>query len=328
MHHPLITLEEHFQSQTLRPQLDDADELNKFMAATFGGPLESLGSDRLAAMDAGRVAVQVLSHVTTSGGIPSAAVAQEINNEASEAVRGSEGRYAGFATLAMGEPATAAAELRRCVEQLGFVGALIDNDYNGSFYDDERFWPVFAVAEELNVPIYLHPSPPGGEARLGFYHGNYPQGIAVLLSQFGWGWHSDCALHFLRLYSAGLFDKHPGLKLVLGHMGEMLPFQLARLQSFPPKFWGGWRRSFSEVWRENVWVTTSGMFSLVPMRCLLEVKSADKVMVSVDYPFAKPKQALEFMEALEKSGMVSAEELEGIAYKNAEKLLRIKAPQL
>ncbi|KAK4945194.1 hypothetical protein LTR10_015620 [Elasticomyces elasticus] len=123
----------------------------------------------------------------------------------------------------MAHPDAAGDELRRGVQELGFVGALVDSNCGGRFYDDPHFWPVFQAAEELDVPICLHPSPNEQTKHL-LYDRNYPASVAESLSQYGWGWHNETAIHFLRLFAAGLFDSHPKLKIVLGHLGEMLPF--------------------------------------------------------------------------------------------------------
>jgi hypothetical protein len=152
------------------------------------------------------------------------------------------------------EPAEAPVELERCIKQLGFVGALVNNHTNGTFYDDEKCWPVFEKAVELDVPIYIHPSFPS-QTMADHYKGNYSDQVAFMLSIASWGWHSECGLHILRLFAAGLFDKYPKLKIIIGHDGEMLPFMLDRTLPLST-FWGERQRDLRTVWEQSIWVTT------------------------------------------------------------------------
>jgi len=194
---------------------------------------------------------------------------------------------------------------------------------NGQFYDDERFWSVFEKAQELNVPIYIHPTF-ASDSMMEHYKGNYSDSVAIALSAFGWGWHSETGLHILRLFASGLFDRFPKLKIIIGHMGELLPFQLDRILAVAER-WDKKERDLAEVWRNNIWITTSGMFSLPPLECLLKTTSIDHVMYSVDYPFSSNEKGLKFFEEIEKSGLISGKDLELFAFRNAENLLGVKA---
>lgn len=314
---PLITLEEHYISKASKELTDD-------VFAKFPRPivekLESLSETRVQDMDAGRVSLQVISHgpIDASPSICSAA-----NDELAAAVSANPTRLAGFAMLPMAEPLAAATELARCVKDLGFVGTLIDNHLDGQFYDDERFWPIFAKAQELDVPVYIHPTF-ASEGMLEHYRGNYSNDVAGMLSAFGWGWHADTGLHILRLFASGLFDRFPKLKVIIGHMGELLPFQLARIIPQSAR-WGKHERGLKEVWDNNIWVTTSGMFSLAPLACLLETTAIDHVLYSVDYPFSSNETGQDFLKEIEKSGLIKDEKLDMFTFKNAEKLLKVKA---
>lgn len=253
--------------------------------------------------------------------------ARIVNTRAYEAVQKHPKRLGAFSALPMGEPEKAAEELEYSVKELKFPGALIPNHTNGEYYDSEKYWPVFQKAQELDVPIYLHPAYPTEALSDMRYKGNYSDSKALDLSAYGLGWHQEVALHFMRLYASGLFDRFPKLKLIIGHMGEMLPYQLDRM--FVKLRWSVadeviGRRSLREVWDNNLWITTAGMFSLSPMACLLRTTKVDRILYSVDYPFARNEDGLAFIEALQKSGMVTEQELDSIAYKNAEKLLGIK----
>ncbi|KAK6000907.1 hypothetical protein QM012_002990 [Aureobasidium pullulans] len=321
---PLITLEEHYLSQNVRQHLADTGREDPY--AQFPphliDKLTSLGPDRLEALDSGKVSLQILSHSPLNA---SPQECKTTNDNLASAIK-DQPRYAAFALLPMATPADAAVELERCVKQHKYVGALINNHCNGTFYDGESFRPVFAKAEELDVPIYIHPTFAADEW-MPHYRGNFGEKAAQMMSIAAWGWHSETGLHVLRLWASGLFDSFPNLKIIIGHMGEMLPYQLDRIMSTSALWAPDNKRSLSEVWNENFWITTSGMFSLAPLSCLLRTCAKDRILYSVDYPFSGNDKGLRFIEEVQKSGMVSDEELELICYKNAEKLLGVKAVQ-
>lgn len=316
---PLITLEEHFCSPEVIESNESVGALYNYFPPHILSKLKDLGDDRIRDLDRGNVSIQVLSH---GPGEASPSVCTVANDDLAAAVSKNPTRLAGFAMLAMSHPDTAAQELKRCVQDLGFVGALVENHADGHFYDAERFWPVFETAQELDVPIYIHPTFPA-ENMVDYYKGNYDDSVAVTLSAFGWSWHSETGLHILRLFASGLFDRFPRLKIIIGHMGELLPFQLERIISGAQK-WAKTERPLREVWKNNIWVTTSGMFTLPPLACLLQTTSIDHVLYSVDYPFSANETGLEFVEEIEKSGLIVGEDLEKFAFKNAEGLLKVK----
>ncbi|THY76469.1 hypothetical protein D6C87_03551 [Aureobasidium pullulans] len=315
---PMITLEEHYLSQNVRKHLADTGREDPY--AQFPKPLidklTSLGSDRLEALDNGNVSLQVLSHSPLNA---SPDECRATNDNLASAIK-DQPRYAAFALLPMASPSAAASELERCVKQHRFVGALINNHCNGTFYDGESFRPVFAKAEELDVPIYIHPTFAADEW-MPHYRGNFGEKAAIMMSIAAWGWHSETGLHVLRLWASGLFDEYPKLKIIIGHMGEMLPYQLDRIISTSASWAPDNKRGLEQVWKENFWITTSGMFSLAPLSCLLRMCERDRILYSVDYPFSGNEKGLKFIEEVEASGMVSKEELEMICFKNAEKLL-------
>ncbi|KAA8646459.1 hypothetical protein EYZ11_000267 [Aspergillus tanneri] len=319
---PLITLEEHYVSPKVRESNTEAQAQYAAFPAHILSKLECLGDERIRDLDKGHVSVQVISH---GPGDASPTICTAANDDLATAISRHPTRLAGFAILPMREPSAAAQELQRCVTQLGFVGALVENHLNGQFYDDEQFWPVFEKAHELNVPIYIHPTF-ASDSMLEHYKGNYDNSVALALSAYGWGWHSETGHHILRLFASGLFDRFPRLKIVIGHMGEMLPFQLDRIFAVAER-WGAKMRDLREVWRSNIWVTTSGMFSLPPLACLLQTMPIDHVLYSVDYPFSPNERGAEFLEKIEKSGLIVGQDLELFAFKNAENLLGVKARQ-
>ena len=327
---PIVTLEEHFASPSVSAQYEIAGEKSSYamFPTAVQEKLLDLGDVRLAAMDRGAVAMQVMSHAPNRLALtPKTCI--KANDELHAATQKRPDRFAAFATLPMAHPQEAATELKRCIRDLGFVGSLVDNNTNGRFYDDPFFWPIFQAHVELDVPCYIHPSY-HYDAMDVLYCGNYPKEIAESLALHGFGWHSECALHILRLFAAKVFDpdRFPKLKIIIGHMGEMLPFQLDRICRISETQWPAFgyipKRKLMEVWNENIWITTSGLFTLGPMACLIRMCKPDRILYSVDWPFADNEMGLEFLRELEKDGMASEELLEMIAYKNAENLLKIK----
>ncbi|EXJ59808.1 hypothetical protein A1O7_03955 [Cladophialophora yegresii CBS 114405] len=331
---PLITLEEHFISQAVVDYYTSQgietslpDTMSHIMTS-----LREVGPKRLKAMDNGRVSLQVISHRPNTIPVPPD-VCKAANDELYQAINASPSpdRFAAFAMLPMLHPEIAAKELDRCVSELKFVGSLIDNTANGRFYDDQFFWPIFAAHEKLDVPVYLHaiPQPITESTPSPEFHGNYSANVSNFLANHGFHWHSEVALHVMRLFASKLFDKHRHLKLLLGHMGETLPFLIDRIHKLVQRTWPSEskpRRHLLQVWHENIYITTAGMFSLAPMACLIHMCCADKVLYSVDYPFCAHEDGVKFMHALHGSGMINDQDFEAIAYKNAERLLDVRIP--
>ncbi|USW50550.1 Putative 2-amino-3-carboxymuconate-6-semialdehyde decarboxylase, metal-dependent hydrolase [Septoria linicola] len=281
--------------------------------------LEDLSTERLAAMDAGHVSMQVLSHVDVGDTLPSAV--REANNQLAAVVEAQPSRFRAFAILPMAHPQEAANELERAVLELGAVGALIGNNLeNGTTYDDERFWPVFAMAERLDVPIYLHPGTPSAERFQSDYQGNYDPGVAIRIGTAAWGWHANTGLHIVKLFAAGVFENFPNLKIILGHDGELLPIFIDRIERLGLRGNTGF---VEEVWNRNIWITIGGMFSVRALEMVLEVTPIERICYAVDYPFVSPTAGWSFMEELAMSGLLSQHEMDLFAYGNAQTLLGI-----
>ena len=317
---PLIALEEHFLSESgLKAHEPKYSQQRKFNPGILDR-LRDLGSIRLRHMDAGVILVQVVSHAP---GMMTPAQCTIAKNELAEAVSKQPQRFAGCATLPVSNPARCATELTRCVRELGFVGALIDNHADGTHYETEAYYPLWEAAQSFNVPIYLHPTWPTDSMQDLLYRGNIPESASISLGTSGFRWHSDVAVHVLKVFAAGIFDRFPKIRIILGHMGEMLPFMLGRIVMLSPR-WGRRERSFDQVYRTNIWITTSGYWSVDPVACILRNTEIEHILYSVDYPFGTNEDGLRFMQDLENSGLVTAEELEMIAHRNAEKLLGVR----
>ncbi|KAK0611041.1 hypothetical protein B0T14DRAFT_487660 [Immersiella caudata] len=324
---PLIALEEHFFSSSVPPSLTTLYSEQLKHLPNVHSNLLSLSTTRLSHMNSGGIALQIVSHAPGLSSCPPSA-SRAANDQLSTAITTSPspGRLAGFATLCMDSPSSAASELHRAITSLNFVGALVDNTSStGAFFDGAEYDIFWEAAEKLDVPVYLHPTfPPPDIAKR--YEGNFSDAAAKSLASSGMGWHAETGMHVLRLFASGLFDRRPGLKVIVGHMGEMIPFMLDRICVLSRR-WGEYKRDFRTVYRENIWITTSGVWSIDPMRCILANTPTDHILYSVDYPFQRNEVGLQFMRELEESGLVNGEQLEAIAHGNAEKLLRVTLPK-
>ena len=284
--------------------------------------MRDVGAGRLADMDSAGIDMQVLSE--TGIGLDKldraagAALARESNDMLSEVVRARPDRFAAFALLAMQDPEGAASELERCVVKLGFKGALISGTINDRFLDDPCFEPVLAQAEKLDVPLYLHPAPPPA-AVYDVYFSGLPANIAGSLATSAWGWHVETGLHSLRLVVAGVFDRFPKLQIIIGHLGENLPFSLARADSRLTPFASHLQRRVADYFLHNFHLTTSAYFTLPPLLCALMVFGVDRIMFSVDYPFSPNAPGRILLD----TAPLSPADLEKIAHINAERLLKL-----
>ncbi len=290
--------------------------------------LLDLGAGRIAAMDEGGVDVQVLSLAAIGwdalDGATATMVSREVNDELAEAMRARPERLAGFATLGMKEPEKAAAELERCVTRLGFAGAMVDGTVGGLFLDDSRFLPVFEAATQLGVPVYVHPAPPPETVQAAYYAG-LPRELGALLSMAGWGWHAETGLHTLRLILGGLFDRLPALQVIIGHMGEGLPYALTRSSGILSEAAPQLQQPVAAYFQSNLHVTTSGYFTTPPLQCALDVVGIERMMFSVDYPFSSMTRGRRFLEEAEP--MLGKDGRERLTHGNAERLLRLGLPE-
>ena len=245
------------------------------------------------------------------------ALAREANDFLADAIAKNPNRFAGFAALPTAVPDQAAEELERMVRDHGFKGAVINGHHRGRYLDDKFFWPILERAELLNVPIYLHPTPPP-QAVIDASYGGFAPIVTELFAGPGWGWHIETAIHVIRLILGGVFDQYPKLQIVIGHMGETLPFMLQRLDVMPTAMTKT-NRAISTYLRENVHYTFSG-FNFTPtfLDLLLQV-GIDRILFSADHPYASMVQAREFLERLP----VCVADKERIAHGNAERLLRL-----
>lgn len=328
-----ISLEEHYATPAFiegpgrhLKQLEQAIQSGLRAAPGRAGVVDQLcdlGDGRIAGMDADGIDMQVLS--LTSPGVEqiaateAVAFARETNDHLAEAVQRHPDRFAGFATVPTAAPDTAADELERTIRQYGFKGAVINGHIQGRYLDDEFFWPILERAEALQVPVYLHPTPPPQSVIAASYTGNFAPEVTRALASFAWGWHIETAIHVLRLILSGAFDHYPNLQIVIGHMGEALPFMLPRLDRTLPTQVTKLARPVGTYLRENIHYTFSGFnFTATFLDLLLQV-GVDRIMFSADYPWGSMAQARSFLDQLP----VSTADKERIAHGNAERLLRL-----
>ena len=319
----IIALEEHFilprEVHNLPPGAHRGNDREKMLGFDVVAELLNLGETRLAAMDAAGIALQVLSHnqpgcqaLDAAQAVPAA---REANDHLFEAVRAHPDRFLGFAALPTADPAAAVNEFDRAVTRLGFKGAVINGHTQGRFLDEKMFWGLFECAEALAVPIYLHPSKPHPSVMKAYFDG-YEE-----LALGAWGFGIDTGTHFLRLVFAGVFDAFPKLKIILGHLGEGLPFMLHRLndQTRLAAARRGLKRTPAEYLTDNLMVTCSGNFSSAAFLCTVMALGIGNVMFSVDWPYESNLVAVDFL----KRQPLSEQDLAKIAHLNAERVLRL-----
>jgi predicted TIM-barrel fold metal-dependent hydrolase len=282
---------------------------------------------RLKAMDEADINMQVVSF--SQGGAANVSPSEEVST-----VRGVNDTFAGikekyperfafYTTLPLRDPDKSVDELERAVKQLGLKGPLIYAGYEGSYLDDHKFWGIYEMAEKLGVPVYVHPGSILPDMN-GPYNSPYP-----VVSGAMWGFAAATGLHAVRLIVSGVFDKYPGLKIMLGHLGEGIPYWLWRMDNMYVKYQAildkdapgnNLKKKPSQYFKENFYVTTSGMFWETPLQLCITALGADRILFGCDYP---PESDLVFSSKWIDSVSMSDSDREKICHLNAEKLLRI-----
>lgn len=310
-----IAIEEHFWAPEFTEHYSPA-QLKR--PPSLRQRLEDFGKLRLREMDEAGIDMQVLSHAPTGPQRlkPEIAVeaSRKVNDRLHAFVQTDPRRFAGFAALPTQRPEAAADELQRSVEDLKFKGALIHGLTDGRFMDDRFFWPIFARAEALDVPIYVHPARPL-PAVVDAYYGPYVETHPALV-QAAWGFGVETATHAIRLVLSGVCQEYPRLKFLIGHLGEGIPYHLTRIDEALSRP-GNRPSNFAEVFREHFWVTTSGFFSDSALLCSIDEMGIDRVLFAVDWPFVDNKPGTDWLMA----APISEDDKARIAGGNAAKLL-------
>ena len=237
--------------------------------------------------------------------------ARKINNTLAELVNKYPDRFAAFCNVPWQEPTAAVTEMERAAKDLGLKGIKIDSTIKGEYLDAKKYRPIFKKAEELEMPIFLHPDEMPADMIKPYEA--YPG-----LAGAGWGYAAEASLHAIRLIYSGLFDEFPRLKLMLGHMGEGVPYWLWRLDSKGGS--RGLKKKPSEYIKENLYVNTSGMFFHPALICACMAMGADHVLFATDFPSESNKLAVEFMDT---APIISESDKEKICQLNAEKIFKL-----
>jgi len=314
-----IALEEHFLSpEYIEPWLPTVAAMPAAKRDYLFGALTDFGERRLASMDKAGIKRAVLGLAgpgaqTERDTAKAIRDAKTSNDFLAREIQKQPDRYSGFAHLAMQDAKAAADELERCVTQLGFCGAMVNNHTNGQYLDHPSLAPFWERAEALGTLIYLHPADPVTVAPVLDGHPG--------LRRATWEWGFETGSHALRLIFDGVFDRHPKAKLGLGHLGETLPYLLWRFDSRAgPDFYNvPLKKPPSHYIKENLWVTTSGMCSAEPLNCSIAALGVDRIMFGADYPFEKAEEAGHWFDGEKLDDKVRLD----IAYNNAVRLLKL-----
>ena len=315
-----IVLEEHFlTSDMLDYWAPTMATVPPALTAKLQRQLLDFGEERLGIMEQGEIEKAVLS--LAGPGIqaePDAAVAvrraKRSNDELAAEIQKNPTRYGGFAHLPMQDARASADELERCVRELGLVGAMIDGQTQGHYMDEDQYNVFWERAEALDAPIYLHPGDPVASMPALAGH---PK-----LLRATWEWGVETATHALRLVFAGTFDRYPKARLILGHLGETLPYLLWRFDSRVETLYGrseSMKLLPSEYIRRNIVVTSSGMCSKGPLECAIDGLGEENVMFSVDYPFEIAETAYAFIDNVD----LPAPLMQKLVYDNAKRVLKL-----
>ncbi|HEV7663705.1 MAG TPA: amidohydrolase family protein [Chloroflexota bacterium] len=314
----VIAIEEHYTDPAVMARGDGAGRGGAFAALT--PRLNDLGQLRLQEMDAAGIDLQVLSHAPSPiqqlDAAESRQLATEANDRLHDAVDRNPERFAAFAALPTMDPGAAADELERTVTRLGFKGAMIHGRTRDQFHDLQKFWPIFERAERLDVPIYIHPGPPHPAMQQAYY-ADYLADFPSLASA-AWGFTIDTANQVVRLILSGLFEAHPRLNIIVGHMGETLPFLVDRIDEALKRS-GNKPVSFKDTFLKHVYVTTSGHFSTPALLCTLLEMGIDHILFSVDWPYVENEPGMRWMETVP----LSAADKEKMFNGNARRLLNL-----
>ena len=315
----IIALEEHYWDKEVAQHFTERGP--EMRNPALQERLYDVGAGRIKDMDDAGIDVQVISHGAPSVQRMDAEVAvplsRKTNDRLCEAVKAHPGRLEGFAVVPTADPKAGADELERAVTRLGFKGGMLHGlTKQGQFLDLKQFWPIYERAQALDVPIYMHPAVPH-KAVVEAYYKDYLEQFPGLMTA-AWGFTVETATQGIRLVLSGVFEAYPRLKIILGHLGESLPFSAWRIDMALQRQ-GNRPTPFRDTFREHFSITTSGNFSTPALMCCLLEMGADRIMFSIDYPFVPNPPGVKWMDGLP----VSPEDKQKILNGNARRLLKI-----
>lgn len=302
----------------------DLDMWRSFLFPDSGAPpllrrLYDLESERIEIMDRSGVDVHVLS--LTSPGVQmfdadtATSLAETANDRLAEVIKKHPTRFAGLASFAPQDSKRAAREIDRAINRLKLNGLIVNSHTNGEYLDDKKYWPIFEAATAAGAAIYIHPR-------------NMPDPCSFMLNAEVnlagaiWGFQMETGLHAVRLIVGGVFDQFPDLKIVLGHMGEALPYWPYRIDYMYRAYTRGQgklKKMPSQYLKDNFFITTSGMNTHAVLKYCVEVLGSDRIMFAIDYPYQETEESAVFMN----SAPLPPADCEKIAHGNAEKLFNI-----
>lgn len=330
----VIAVEEHYMSENVNKAYKELFEKSNpdpaqkakasFVDAFVGrGLITEVGEKRLKNMNKAGVDVQLISYGNNSPmylekeeAIP---LCRQANDDLAAYCSIAPERFYGCAALPIADVNASVAELERCVKELNFKAVVFNGGIHGKFLDDPEFYLIFEKAAELGVPVQFHPGEVDASVSAHYYQGSWPLSVTNIFAGHGIGWHYDSGMQYIRLILTGIFDKLPNLTLLCGHWGELLPYYFNRLDTTLTTEVTGLKHSISYYFKNNMFITPSGMYFEDDLEFCMKKVGAERIMWATDYPYRVNDNAKEFLEKLD----LEKEDLEKIAYKNAEKLFGI-----
>lgn len=331
----IITVEEHFMSKEVNDRYNEiVKPKTKLEKANFEfvnnfvnkGEVTNLSDERIKFMDENGVDIQIVGYGNNSpmhlkkedGAVD---LCKKANDELFEATEKYKGRIFGYATLPICDSEEAVKELERCINQLDFRGLMLNGGFEGHFLDEEKFYPIFKKCEELDIPVYLHPTEVFEEVSNKYYVGSWNMQTANIFAGYGIGWHYDTAIYLLRLILSGIFDKLPTLKVIVGHWGELLPFYLDRMNFAFNLNITGLKHDIKYYFNKNIYTNPSGMFFKDDFDFVLKTFNKENILWGQDYPYGiNDKTVKTFLDEYKLDDDIK----KMIGYKNAEKLFKIE----
>lgn len=332
----VITVEEHFESPKITAAINQLNgksalpnvspDMLHYMQTSLPSPeeMQDVSKQRIAFMDQYGIDMQILSYGNSSPENLDPKISMDLsrqaNDELAQVVATNPNRFGALAVLPVGDPQSAATELKRAVNELGFNGVLLKSHYQDRFFDDPFYFPIFKMASELDVPVYFHPSFIAPAITKHYFESaEWSDVVTGIFSSAGYGWHMDVGIQVMRMVISGIFDKLPNLKLVSGHWGELVPMFLERLDDELTAY-SGLNHPFSYYYRKNVYLTPSGILSKPQLNFALAEMGPEHLIYSIDYPYKQLTNSKTYLENTD----LSAEQLELFAHQNAEKIFHLK----
>lgn len=330
----IITVEEHFMVKEINDKFNEVikpkDEFDKnqldFVNIFVGkGEITDIDERRIAFMNANEIETQIIGygnnspmHISKENGAYE--LCKLANDKLAEACKKYPGRLYGYATLPVDDVEASVKELERCVKELGLVGVMFNGPFQGHFLDEERFYPIFEKAAELDIPVYLHPTEVSKELRDYYYSGSWNARTTNVFSGFGIGWHYDTGVALMRFILSGIFDKLPNLKMIVGHWGELLPYYFDRMDQNLSTGVTNLEHNIKYYFKNNVYTDPSGIWSKDDFDFVLKTFDKEHILWAQDYPYGiNDINVKTFLEEYN----IDDETREMIAHKNAEKLFKI-----